>query len=112
MQLPTASPDSTRRDDAREAEAELMNRCILAAHGEIRVADNARDANVFRVAAMVLPEGLGAQSRRLAAAAQAFFDSAPAEELDSGEVVRRGWVISLPRLRQTLASLLDPSTVR
>jgi len=107
MELESASHDTSRFADAREAEAELLSRCVQAARGEIHAATNAREANVFWLASMVLPESLAPQSRRLGAAAQAFFDSAPGEQLDAGEVVRRGWVVSLPRLRQNLAPLLE-----
>lgn len=111
MQLESAPLDTAHPDDAREAEAELLQRCVQAARGELS-ADNARDANVFRLAAMLLPERLQPQSGRLAAAAQAFFDKAPGDLIDAGEVVRRGWVASLPRLRQVLVPLLDQAARR
>ena len=111
MELESASLDTSLVADARDTETMLMSRCVQAALGEISAAD-AREANVFRVAAMLLPERLQPQSRQLAAAAQAFFDRAPDEQLDAGEVVRRGWVASLPRLRQVLVPLVEQAASR
>lgn len=111
MELESASLDTSLVVDAREVEAALLSLCVQAARGEISAAD-ARQANVFRVAAMLLPERLQAQSRRLSAAAQAFFDRVPGEQLDAGEVVRRGWVASLPRLRQVLVPLIEQAPSR
>lgn len=44
---------------------------------------------------------------RLAAAATRYFADHPEQELPSAEVVRRGWIINAPRLRDRLERLLD-----
>lgn len=92
---------------ARKAEAELLRLAVRVGRGELSAVTTSREANVLRVAAMLLPERQQAQSRRLAAAAQAFFDSAPDEQLDAGEVVRRGWIASLPRLHERITASID-----
>jgi hypothetical protein len=43
---------------------------------------------------------------RLMAASQDYFDQHPGERLDPEDVVRKGWVASLPRLRDMLREQL------
>lgn len=85
---------------ARDNEAAMVARCHAVGSGLTRSAANALEANVFRVAAMVL--GNEAVASRLARASDEYFATHLAEQLSDAEVIHRGWVTSLPRLRQLL----------
>jgi hypothetical protein len=90
---------------AREQEEELLNRCIAAARGM----DNAHaqpEANVFNVAAMILV-GLDHHAHNLLQASEHYFRHHPEEKLNPAEVIGRGWIISLPRLRDMLTRQLE-----
>lgn len=87
--------------DARQAEQAFIDRCVLAARGAATARDR-REAHVFRLGAMVIQSRRRQASDRLMQAAQAWFEANPGQLLPAVEVVRQGWVISLPRLRDTL----------
>lgn len=61
---------------------------------------------MFRLAGSVLRSRLPAESARLKAASAAFFAQHPDEQLPAAEVVRRGLVVSMPRLRDMLSQKL------
>lgn len=87
---------------AREHEAELLNACADAALA-VRVSANSQEeANVFRVAAMVIQSRVPYASRNLMAVSERYFVAHPDELLPPVEVVQRGWVANLPRLRDML----------
>jgi hypothetical protein len=93
---------------AREREAHLFARCAKVA-GVSGVDGQALDqceANVFRVAGMVLRSQWPQQAARLLAASEDYFARFPDQRLAAEQVVRRGWLISLPRLRVGLNRLL------
>jgi hypothetical protein len=92
--------------DARTAEARLLARCAAVARGEGAAATDARSANVFRLAASLLPPRRRAEAARLADAADAFFATSPATACSTADIVRNGWVVSLPRFRQQLQLVL------
>lgn len=56
--------------------------------------------------AMVLRSQLPEQSANLERASEQYFASHPDERLNPVEVVRNGWVVSLPRLRDRLCRKL------
>ncbi|WP_454763807.1 hypothetical protein [Cupriavidus campinensis] len=87
---------------ARDEERDLLNRCAAAAKGELMGAADQREANVFRLASMVLRPRLPAESTRLRVASEQYFHQHPAELVESAQVVRNGWVMSVPRLRDML----------
>jgi hypothetical protein len=89
--------------DAREVEAAMLARCGAAARGVMAVANNQRDANVFRLAAMVVQSRFPLESAGLMQASEQYFTQHPDEKLAPAEVVRNGWVSSLPRLRDMLS---------
>lgn len=91
---------------ARELEAAMLTRCITAARGDTSSAQNQREANVFQLAAMVLRSQLPVQSANLEQASELYFVAHPTERLTAAEVVRNGWVVSLPRLRDRLSRKL------
>ncbi len=91
---------------AREVEAALLARCAIAAREMIPVAQDQREANVFRLAAMVVQSRFPRESTGLMQASERYFAQHPDEKLAPAEVVRNGWVLSLPRLRDMLSRQL------
>lgn len=88
---------------AREAENNMLIRCATVAHGLTVAAQDQREANVFRVAAMVVQSRLPGEAARLMQASDDYFLRHPADRLPAADVVRNGWVISLSRLRDMLS---------
>lgn len=89
--------------NARDAERQLLARCVAVALGDDFAAQDQREANVFRVAASVIRSEFPHESVRLAQAAARHFAANPEHALHSSEVVRRAWIIGLPRLRDRLS---------
>ena len=89
--------------DAREVEAAMLARCAAAARGAMAIANDQRDANVFRLAAMVVQSRFPLESAGLMLASEQYFAQHPDEKLAPADVVRNGWVSSLPRLRDMLS---------
>lgn len=92
---------------ARDIESALLARCSAVARQVTQAAQDQREANVFQVAAMIVQSQFPAESKCLLQASEGYFASHPNERLASAEVVRRGWVISLPRLRDMLSRQLQ-----
>ena len=88
--------------NAREAEEVLLTVCLEVAQGVREMPCSAQQANVMRVAAMVIGRSFPASQKRLSAAAARYFEAHPGEAVESVEIVRRGWVSNLPRLRDRL----------
>ena len=86
----------------REAEEVMLMSCLEVAQGVREMPCSAQQANVMRVAAMVIGRSFPASQKRLSAAAARYFEEHPGEEVESAEIVRRGWVSNLPRLRDRL----------
>lgn len=86
----------------RDAESVLLARCVAVALADSQHARDRREANVFRVAAMVVRSGFPEASRRLMSVSERYFAVHPDQQLAPAEVVRNGWVLSLPRLRDML----------
>lgn len=90
--------------NAREAEDNMLMRCATAARGAAGgAALDQREANVFRVAAMVVQSRFPGESARLMQAGEDYFLLHPRDRLPAADVVRNGWVFSLPRLRDMLS---------
>lgn len=89
--------------DPRIREAAMLDRCVAVARSE-RVCEalDGREANVLRVAAMVVQSRFPAESKRLMECAVSYFAVHPDALAPAAEVVRKGDVISLPRLRDSL----------
>lgn len=94
-------------DNARDKEAALLECCVEIATATLDAPRNPVEANVCRVAGMILSHNLQDARRRLAQAATAYFAAHPSELLESAETVRRGWIINLPRLRDRLERRLQ-----
>lgn len=88
--------------DPRESEADLLDRCVAVAFGQATAAANQREANVFRVAGMVLGSSYSEERKRLHAASERYFAGHSDELVEPGEVVRRAWIVGFPRLRDSL----------
>jgi hypothetical protein len=88
---------------AREAESNMLMRCAAVICNPALTAQDQREANVFRVAAMVVQSRLPGESARLMQASEAYFSRHPDDRVAAAEVVRKGWVFSLPRLRDMLS---------
>lgn len=72
----------------------------------VQAAENAREANVFHLAAMVLRPHFPQAAAQWQQASRLYFAAHPQEQMDLPEIVRKGWVASLPRLRQMLSQRL------
>lgn len=92
---------------ARDAESVLLARCSAVARELAPSAQDQREANVFRLAAMVIQSRFPSESKRLMHASKRYFDTHPSERLAPAEVVMKGWVLSLPRLRDMLSHRLS-----
>lgn len=91
---------------ARDAELALLTRCYVVAREAAQSAQDQREANVFRLAAMVVRSHFPGESMCLMQASDRYFATHPNERLAPAEVVRRGWVLNLPRLRDMLSHRL------
>lgn len=94
--------DMASRDD----ESNMLTRCEAASGGAVTTALDQREANVFRLAAMVLQSRFPVESGRLMQASNAYFHTHPSDLVPSGDAVRNGWVAGLPRLRDMLTARL------
>lgn len=92
---------------ARDAESALLARCFAVAREVTQSAQDQREANVFRLAAMVVRSRFPNESMYLMQASERYFVSHPNERLAPADVVRKGWVLSLPRLRDMLSHRLS-----
>jgi hypothetical protein len=92
---------------SRDLELTLLTRCAVAARQQAQVAQDQREANVFRLAAMVVQSRFPTESKYLMQASEQYFASHPNEKLTPAELVTKGWVLSLPRLRDLLSRQLS-----
>ena len=91
---------------ARDAESALLARCSVVAREAAQSAQDQREANVFRLAALLVRSRFPNESMCLMQASERYFVAHPHEKLASAEVLRKGWVLSLPRLRDMLSHQL------
>lgn len=91
--------------DAREREAVMLDLCweVARSSGGVIWAKSGRDANVFRVAAMVIQSRFPVESQVLMDCAARYFEQHPEDLRPAADVVRNGDIISLPRLRDALS---------
>lgn len=93
---------------ARDREAQILARCVaftLEREAPSSPID-CREANVLRVAAMVLQSRFPMESRRLMDAAESYYRKHPASRAPVVDAIRNGDIISLPRFRDMLTQLL------
>lgn len=91
---------------ARERESWLLDRCAAVGRGDSQPPRDRQEAHVFQVAAGIIRSTFPQEAGRLQQASERFFASHPGEQLATSEVVRNGWVASLPRLRDMLTRRL------
>ena len=95
---------------ARDVEAAMLTRCATVAREIVpTAAQDQREANVFRQASMIIRSAFPRESMSLWLASEQYFDTHPNEVLHPSQVVRNGWVIDLPRLRDRLIRQLSYS---
>jgi ElaB/YqjD/DUF883 family membrane-anchored ribosome-binding protein len=87
--------------NARDIESALLAGCAAVARDEAQSARDQREANVFRLAAMVVQSRLPDESRNLVRASEQYFAAHPDDKVAAEDVVRSGWVQSLHRLRDS-----------
>lgn len=92
---------------ARDVESAMLTRCAIVAREVAPTAQDQREANVFRLASMVVRSEFRRESNSLLLASEKYFATHPNESLLPCEVVRNGWVLSLPRLRDMLSRQLS-----
>jgi hypothetical protein len=90
----------------RELEAALLSRCAAVARASNLDATNQQEANVFRLAAMVIQSRFPLEARQLMEASDRYFEIHADERLAAAESIKRGWIINLPRLRDGLSHRL------
>lgn len=100
-----AASEAMRSPPAREREVRLLDRLQAAAEGKLLCASDLKEAQVFHLASQLLPGAMPREAERLLKAAHVALCGAPM--LSASEIVRRGWVDSLPRLRQALVNRLE-----
>jgi hypothetical protein len=88
--------------NARETEAALLSRCTSVAQEAHPTARDGKEANVFRLAAMVVVSRFPLASTRLMQASNRYFAQHPDEQLPPEVVVRNGWVLGMSRFRDRL----------
>lgn len=91
---------------ARELETAMLNRCVSVARDISLMAQNQQEANVFRLASMVIQTRYETESANLMRASDLYFASHPNERVPPADVVRNGWIVGLPRLRDRLSRCL------
>lgn len=97
--------------DPRAREAAMLDRCVEVARSKTGLASavDGREANVFRVAAMVIQSRFPTESKTLMQCADRYFLAHPNELGPAVDVVQKGDVISLPRLRDFLTRRFSPT---
>jgi hypothetical protein len=91
-------------------ERQLLQRCASVARAPAGSAGDRREANVLRVASMVVRWRFAGEADRLLPASDHGFADHPEDRLEPAEVIRCGWVVSLPRLRDRLERALHASS--
>ena len=92
---------------ARDVEATLLKKCVAVARQPTIDVTDAREANVFRLASMVIKSQFPRESACLMKASDRFFTQRADQKISPTEVIRRGWIFSLPRLRDGLSRQLQ-----
>lgn len=92
---------------ARDLESAMLDRCTAVGKGDPQGPRDPQEANVFRLAATLVQSQFPQESDRLLQASEQYFARYPEARRGSSEVVRSGWVASLPRLRDMLTRRLS-----
>lgn len=92
--------------DVRLNEYSLLSRCQAAAVDRSMTASSGMEANLFRVASSALGSRFPVEARRLLQASRRYFVEHPLEQLAGQDVVRQGWIRSLPSFQMALTRSL------
>jgi hypothetical protein len=93
---------------SRADEFVLLSRCTeVALAGKPLQALDEMEANVFRVAGMVLKSSNAEAAQRLLKASSWYFDQHPEDRMPASQVVQLGWITSLPRLHDMLCASIQ-----
>lgn len=87
----------------RDYEEKLIQSCVDAVFSK-RAAANQKEANVFRLASMIIGARFPAESEALLQLSEDYFLLHPQDKVELPDVVTNGWVASLPRLREMIFS--------
>ncbi|GAB3245291.1 hypothetical protein [Chitinimonas naiadis] len=87
-----------------------LERCVRAGEESVVDAQDAMEAHVFRVAALVLVSSLPVQSTRLLAASMRYFGQHPEAKLDAPEALATVEQIDLVQLRFKLEKAFSRHT--
>lgn len=93
-------------NSARDTEQAMLERCRQIATTPDDVPRNQAEANVCQLAGIIVRIRYPEAGARLFDAATTYFAEHPEQQVASAEVVRRGWIINAPRLRDRLERLL------
>ena len=91
---------------ARDIERAMLERCLQIATTPDDAPRDQAEANVCRLAGMIVDGRYPEAGARLFDAATRYFADHPEQQVASAEVVRRGWIISAPRLRYLIEKAL------
>ena len=95
----------------REFEDRLLDRCVAVACKPTLCASDSCEANVFRVAGMVLQSRFPLEASNLMRVSDNYFSTHATDKLLAAAVVQQGWIASLPRLRDMLSQKLQCSVL-
>jgi transcriptional regulator with XRE-family HTH domain len=98
-------PEAVTKRSAREVEADMLRRCAEVAHG-LTAPSSQQEANIFLVAGNLISSTYREEALEIRSACGKYFENHPGERLSVDDVIKRGWVPSLPRLRDNLSVLL------
>jgi len=93
--------------NARDRENLSLEKCLAAASGALPAAASREEANVFRLAAIVVRSRFPDYADRIATVSEHWFEKHPSDKLPAGEVIRSGWIIGMPRFRDMLNQRLS-----
>ena len=88
---------------AREMEEQLLTRCAVVGHGGTEMATDQREANGFKLAAMLMQSRFPREAGCLMRASENYFQQHPSDRMPAASSVQNGWVSSLPRFRVMLS---------
>jgi hypothetical protein len=88
---------------ARDVESMLLSCCPAVTREAAPKAQDRREANVFRLAAMIARPQFPRESGSSIWANEQYFVEYPDERLVSAELVRNDWISSPPHLRDMLS---------
>lgn len=93
-------------ENGRDVEDELLLRCAATGRGQVTVARDQREANIFRLAAVVIQSRFPLEAEGIVHASERYFARHPEDMVPSPEVMRKCWVSSMPRLQDMLSRKL------